>query len=356
MGDNIWESDDDPDAAWSKIRASQKFHTVPRTTQRGNNCTRIVCISDTHGQHDALKLPLGDVLIHGGDMTSTGHVQTFEELRSFLKQQRKRFSHVICIAGNHDITLHQDFYEEHWKRFHARLGQKESCSNVQALIRESCTYLEHATTTVANSVVFGSPWTPVFFDWAFNYPRNLQAEHLWTAIPDDTDILVSHGPPLGRCDDTDRGSRTGCASLLRHVQQRVRPRLHMFGHIHEGYGCSFDGKTLFVNASSLNVQYEVTNVPIVIDLPHDMSLPAMVVEPKAVPMQELQAWIVQHNETPAELRSILEEKDSGEGVATSQWATEEGLRQLYQAWKIRDKTVSQQLWTMLELWYAESLS
>ena len=100
----------------------------------------------------------------------------------------------------------------------------------------------------------------------------------WEKIPSDTDVLITHGPPLGR-GDTTHGKHVGCVSLLKDVQSRVKPRLHVFGHIHEGRGVSYDGTTLYINASNVSHNYTRHHPSIVVDLPHDTSLPAQLVTP-----------------------------------------------------------------------------
>jgi Icc-related predicted phosphoesterase len=96
--------------------------------------------------------------------------------------------------------------------------------------------------------VWGSPWQPRFFDWAFNLDRGPDLAAKWALVPDDTDILITHGPPVGILDRTFRGTETGCADLLARVKV-VKPRLHLFGHIHEAAGVVETPDTLFVNAS-----------------------------------------------------------------------------------------------------------
>ena len=90
---------------------------------------------------------------------------------------------------------------------------------------------------------------------------------------------MTHGPPLGRGDLTVRHERAGCFDLLSHVQDRIRPRVHIYGHIHEGAGVTYDGQTLFVNASSVDLGYRVVEHPVIVDVPRDPSLPARVVQP-----------------------------------------------------------------------------
>lgn len=243
-------------------------------------CMRIVCMSDTHG-YCLPHLPAGDVLVHAGDFTKYGETDAVQSLSSHFAQykQRQGFNDVICIAGNHDITFHQDYYEKTWTR---HIRSFDPTATREAL--QNCSYLQDSSTTITTNnntkiVAYGSPWTPSFFNWAFNLKRGEALQQVWAGIPESTDILITHGPPKGRGDMTLHSGQFGCQNLLCEVQQRVKPRLHVYGHIHEGYGTSFDGQTLYVNASSLDIGYQAINPCIVIDLPLDVSKPAMVVQP-----------------------------------------------------------------------------
>ncbi|CAD7956293.1 unnamed protein product [Amoebophrya sp. A120] len=114
--------------------------------------------------------------------------------------------------------------------------------------------------------IYGSPYQPEFGDWAFNLKRGPDSRTEWDKIPTETDILITHGPPLGRGDFCSSGLRAGCLDLLETVQNRVKPTGHVFGHIHEGYGGSFDGETLFVNAATCNLAYAPNNPPVVVEV------------------------------------------------------------------------------------------
>jgi Icc-related predicted phosphoesterase len=186
-----------------------------------------VAISDTHGYHDRLEVPDGDVLIHGGDLTKHGRLEDVEAFDRWLAGLPHR--HKIVIAGNHDFCF------QHRPR------------EARALLRHAI-YLEDRAVEVEGVKFYGSPWQPEFFDWAFNLPRGPALAAVWAKIPDDTQVLITHGPPLGIGDLTHRGPNVGCEDLLRRVRQ-VRPRLHVFGHIHEAAGRFDVDGTIFVNAS-----------------------------------------------------------------------------------------------------------
>lgn len=113
--------------------------------------------------------------------------------------------------------------------------------------------------------VSSSPWQPEFCNWAFNLPRGELLQAKWRSIPTDTDVLVTHTPPFGRGDRVG-STHVGCEALAREVVDRVRPQLHVFGHVHEGYGSSSNGTTVFVNASSCTHEYEAVNAPVVLTL------------------------------------------------------------------------------------------
>ncbi|KAF3036276.1 hypothetical protein E8E12_001536 [Didymella heteroderae] len=201
--------------------------------------TRIVCISDTH--NNTPKLPPGDVLIHAGDLTNQGSYDELE--RSVAWLEKAPFEVKIVVAGNHEITLDEQFYEEKgscWK-----WPAWQSPRGCLKLLRESSTitYLESESKMVYLSKpsgpqtcfkVFGSPNTPGPGDWAFEYQQH-DAERLWSAIPEDADIVVSHTPPKGHCDAATKDDRSGCAALLKRLAV-VRPSLHVCGHIHEARG------------------------------------------------------------------------------------------------------------------------
>ena len=205
---------------------------------------RIVCISDTHGLHDGLEVPDGDLLLHAGDATKHGSLEEVAAFNRFLGELPH--PHKVVIAGNHDWAF-----------------QKEA-SLARDLITHA-TYLEDEEAVVEGLRIWGSPWQPWFYDWAFNLRRGPQLRAVWDRIPEGTDVLLTHGPPRGHGDRTTSGNEEGCSDLLDAVR-RVRPRLHVFGHIHEGYGQTREGTTRCVNASVCTVAYRPTNPAIVVEL------------------------------------------------------------------------------------------
>lgn len=203
---------------------------------------RIVCLSDTHGLHGQARVPDGDLLLHAGDLTGRGREP--ELLASFDWLRSLPHPHKVVIAGNHDFAL-----EHPSPRIRRAL--------------EGLNYLRDEAVTLEGLTIYGSPWQPWFYDWAFNLRRGPELQGVWARIPEHTDILITHGPPLGICDRTERGEAVGCADLLERVRQ-VRPKLHLFGHIHEAYGSEVQGETLFLNACLCDLSYRPCQPPFVV--------------------------------------------------------------------------------------------
>ncbi|WP_329806314.1 metallophosphatase domain-containing protein [Flavobacterium facile] len=207
---------------------------------------KFVIISDTHGQHKNLTLPKGDVIIHAGDISQRGKESEILDFLNWFKDLD--FKYKIFIAGNHDF-----FFEE------------TSDKDIQKIIPENIIYLCDSGVEVEYFKIWGSPITPWFYDWAFNRPRGAQIAHHWQLIPLDTDILITHGPAFGILDKTTRGENVGCEDLL-HTIESIQPKVHICGHIHEGYGQTTSSKTKFINASVLDKKYGLTNPPITFEL------------------------------------------------------------------------------------------
>jgi len=218
----------------------------------------ITFISDTHTKHRYCEddLPGGDLLIHAGDIMNSGYDENdvWEFLDWFDKQEKYK-GHVF-IAGNHDR-----YFE----------NKPDGTKNI---LREYpyITYLQDNSLLYTNEEnndacsIYGSPWQPTFHNWAFNLPRN--GEELlnkWNDIPEDIDILITHGPPWGHLDVTPYGNLNVGCEVLRERIEVIKPKIHVFGHVHSGYGYKFHNGTHFVNASVLNERYNYKNKPITID-------------------------------------------------------------------------------------------
>ena len=212
---------------------------------------RIVCISDTHSMHkDIEQLPEGDVLIHAGDSLRKGGLFELEDLNDWLGTLPH--PHKILIAGNHDVCF-EDTPEKARK------------------VITNAIYLQDSGIRIEGYNFWGSPWTPRFFDWAFNADRGQELNEKWQQIPSDTHVLITHGPPVGVRDTViiQRGeAQVGCHHLLNRIHHLAHLKAHVFGHIHGGYGTEIrdDGEVRFVNASICTEWYEPSNLPIVFDL------------------------------------------------------------------------------------------
>jgi len=211
--------------------------------------TKIVLVSDTHTMHEQLVLPQGDILVHAGDFTGRGKPWEVEEFFDWLDRQSKEFKHIVFIAGNHDMSFE---YKHPW------------VVDILKSLPENVHYLEDSEIVIDGIKFYGSPWQPEFFNWAFNLPRGKALVEKWDMIPHDIDVLITHGPPMNILDYTARDMwNVGCLDLYNKVLN-IKPKLHVFGHIHEGYGMKEQENIVFVNASSATLKYELTNKPIVL--------------------------------------------------------------------------------------------
>ncbi len=209
---------------------------------------RLVCISDTHMAHRGLHLPDGDVLIHAGDATSTGTPDEVDRFLGWFAAQPH--PHKILIAGNHDWLYQRD---------------PEKVALLLAK-HQGITYLLDSGVEIEGVKFWGSPWQPWFCSWAFNLPRGGESlRHVWNIIPIDTDVVITHGPPHGVLDQVRGGEHLGCEELKIRLAA-VKPRLHVFGHIHDAFGVARSRTTTYVNACSCTEAYQASNRPIVVDL------------------------------------------------------------------------------------------
>lgn len=195
---------------------------------------KLVLISDTHGYQ--MPLPDGDILIHAGDLTGNGTFYAVQRELDWLNRQPHR--HVVIIAGNHDFAFEN-----------ARINDELTFGRI--------IYLENSLVEIEGIKIYGSPVQPRFMDWAFNVDRGPAIRKYWDRIPNNVDVLVTHGPPMGILDQASpyhNSEHLGCEELALAVD-RVKPRLHMFGHIHGGRGYKKFNGTEFFNASMVNEPY-----------------------------------------------------------------------------------------------------
>ena len=204
---------------------------------------KIFAISDTHGKHEQVVIPQGtDMLIHAGDFSNTKlPAMNSNEVNLFLiwlEQQPVKYK--VIIAGNHDTSIESRFFTK--KDFKDR----------------GIIYLEHELIEIEGIKIFGSPYTPEYHNWAFNRSRN-KLGRIWDSIPDDIDVLITHGPPKGILDSASRGKNlnehAGCSALLKRVL-KIQPKIHIMGHLHDNQDNLNNGtfklneyKTIFANVS-----------------------------------------------------------------------------------------------------------
>lgn len=209
---------------------------------------KIIFISDTHHSIHKLEIPACDILIHCGDISAMGYeYEVIRFLEAFDKMPAK---HKIFIAGNHDFL------------FESKPDQ------VQELLAQypKVNYLENSSVEIQGLKIWGSPWTKWFHDWAFNFDIDpeiykIEATHIWNSIPNDTDIIVTHGPPYGVLDRVNKPNKkedpnVGDKFLLNRIKE-IKPLIHAFGHIHEGYGHTKipDTDVVAINAAVLDERY-----------------------------------------------------------------------------------------------------
>lgn len=254
-----------PTQTWNSIKHTQHYEilSVPSSPKQENQI-RIVCISDTHMKHHHLQIPDGDILVHTGDFSSLGRWDDIQRFATWFGGLPHK--HKIVIAGNHDLTLDMPYYDTVVGRFHR--GQREPAESILEYVssQSSFIYLCDEGVHCEGLYIYGSPWQPYFYNWAFNLNRGSACLEKWREIPDQTDVLLTHGPPLGHGDLCASGVRAGCVDLLLEIQNRIRPKLHVFGHIHEGAGITTDGQTVFVNAASCDLSYKAKNPVLFWDL------------------------------------------------------------------------------------------
>lgn len=220
---------------------------------------KIWLISDTHTQHAELQVP-GDVdmVVHCGDEANSHKSKpNLIESRDFFNWfHALDIPHKVFIPGNHSVAI------EH------KLLTPDEYPEIRFLI--------HQQIEIENLKIFGSPYTPWFFNWAYNVARP-DLEAIWATIPNEIDLLITHGPPKGILDvtrdwKTKQPIHIGSKSLTDHVLTRIKPSVHAFGHLHDEAGIRNFGEKLedgvrFINCSCCNLSGQLVNHGAVIELP-----------------------------------------------------------------------------------------
>jgi len=195
-----------------------------------------------------VSLPDGDLLIHSGDATSVGQIIDIVKFNQELGGIKTKYKHgIIFIPGNHDFLFERN-----------QQLARDIMTNAKVLIDESV--------EIEGIKIYGSPWQPEFNNWAFNLPRGEALKQRWSTIPDDTNILVTHGPPYGILDKCPDGSLVGCEELYKRVFELKQLKLHQFGHIHHAWGTKQIDNITFINASICTENYKPTNKPWIINI------------------------------------------------------------------------------------------
>lgn len=283
----------------SEPKRRWKCELVKDPSSKPTNAIRVIGFSDTHTKHNDIKkewFQPADIAIFAGDFSNFGSLDNTNSFKSFFKSLP--YKHKILIAGNHDLTFDvenrkdvidrylrydQKDYKQVVEKYEEQTGQKiviekhkyndDALNFIKKQITEDkeLIYLEESSVTIDGLKIYGTPYSPFFCNWGFpTFPQKekekggLEASR-WNKIPNDTDIVIVHGPPYKILDDDINDGPCGCPFLAEKMSQ-IRPSLCIFGHIHEAYGVKEIGDTIYANVSTLDVEYKIRNMPMLFDL------------------------------------------------------------------------------------------
>ncbi|MEM9259863.1 MAG: metallophosphatase domain-containing protein [Bacteroidota bacterium] len=207
---------------------------------------QLTLLADTHGLHRQLPELAGEVLIHAGDFCGPDRKALPVDFFDWLADLD--FRHKILIAGNHDFIAEEqpDFFV--------------------ACLPPEVIYLEDDGCWIEGYHFWGSPVTPNLPSWAFGKHQQQSLHPHWEKIPATVDILITHTPPAGTLDQSSAGYELGCPELSSALP-RIKPKLHVFGHVHNSYGEVKEGGIHFVNAANMKSGGGLSNLPIEVTLP-----------------------------------------------------------------------------------------
>jgi Icc-related predicted phosphoesterase len=241
--------------------------------KKGRRNLKITAISDLHGYYP--ELPGGDLLLLGGDYTRSDQLWQWLDFFQWVKDQK--YKKKIMIMGNHD-----DFLKDHIPRFpkvRSELKRVQSFLKAFGEFESDTEFLSDSGTEFGGLKIWGSPWTPTFPNvnpkcMAYMETES-KIEKKFKLIPEDTDILITHGPPALILDNNIIKTSCGSFSLRMHLDKRPKIKAHVFGHIHEqggkelilkreGFG--YENNTRCFNVSHVNENYQPVNKPLTFTL------------------------------------------------------------------------------------------
>lgn len=203
---------------------------------------RLCLTSDLHGY--VPEILDCDILLIAGDLIydHRDYNWYFHTFKPWIDKLSERMW-IVGIAGNHDLMFEK---------------------RPDLIPYMNWTYLQDSSVIINDISIYGTPWQPRFFDWAFNLDEP-ELEKKWEQIP-KCDILLSHGPPYLCGDFSDYGLINCGSHSLRKKIEELQPKLVVYGHIHSGYGSYQIGETLCINASHVNDRYQPVNKPILVEI------------------------------------------------------------------------------------------
>jgi Icc-related predicted phosphoesterase len=204
---------------------------------------KFCCISDTHGIHRGLDIEPCDFIIHSGDIFRKSKIEDILDFIDWFSSLPAVYK--VLVAGNHD-----------------RFIDREKL-NFLKLIEDKIFYLENSGIELEGIRFWGSPsvkWCAPYRHFA--YSNEAEAEEIFSLIPENIDILITHGPPFGILDSEngwDGITHHGSKSLLKNVLS-IKPKYHIFGHVHKDYGIFKNEHTVFINSCILNNNETIVNM------------------------------------------------------------------------------------------------
>lgn len=218
---------------------------------------KVTVIGCTHGRHRQFNLPATQVLVHTGDFSRRGDESDANDFLTWFESQPHE--HKLFVCGNHDRIS---------------FTQPDTFARLLARCAPSCHYLHERAIEVAGLKWYGGNWTPLFNNWYWMSPRGPAMAAHWAKIPDDTQMLVTHGPPMGHLDlimpafGETRDFHQGCEELRDTIDTRLKSlKAHCFSHLHyEGNTTKVANGVTYVNAAVVDDGYSIRGKVQVIDI------------------------------------------------------------------------------------------